>query len=157
MQRESRYPTHHEIYSTKLAGNYKKWGASSASRGVNKVSGKVFFRILGGGIDFGECAIDALKREFKEELNATIINEELLCTLENIFEYNGEQGHEITFLYQADFQEEHLYLEESMPILDKSTATAQWIPISDVLSGAVILYPTEATQYLAVKGSKGQE
>lgn len=126
----------------------KNKGRVLASKGVNESSGKVFFRVLGGGIDFGELAVDALKREFKEELNATIINEELLCTVENLFEYNGEQGHEITFLYQADFQEEHLYDEVSMPILDNSAATAEWVPISEVLSGAVILYPTEATQFL---------
>ena len=126
----------------------KSKGRVLASKGMNKSSGKVFFRVLGGGIDFGETSAEALKREFKEELNATIINEVLLCTAENIFEYNGEQGHEITFLYEADFQEEHLYHEVSMPILDNNAATAEWVPISDVLSGAVILYPTEAIQYL---------
>jgi ADP-ribose pyrophosphatase YjhB (NUDIX family) len=126
----------------------KSKGRVLACKGVNESSGKVFFRVLGGGIDFGELAVDALRREFKEELNATIINEVLLCTAENIFEYNGEQGHEITFLYQADLQEQHLYDEVSMPILDNNAATAEWVPISEVRSGAVILYPTEAIQYL---------
>lgn len=119
-----------------------------AAKGTDHISGRVFFRLLGGGIDFGETSSEALKREFKEELNATIINERLLCTAENVFEYNGKAGHEITFLYEADLEEQSLYEAESLPILDKQEASAEWIPISDVLNGIVLLYPLEAARYL---------
>lgn len=68
-----------------------------------------FYRPVGGGIEFGETSVQALYREVREELDAEIHNPQLLGTLENIFLYDGQQGHEIVFVYDARLVNEALY------------------------------------------------
>ncbi len=60
-----------------------------AQKGTDTITGEVFYRLLGGGIEFGESSHEALKREIVEELGAHILSEELLCVTENIFDYNN--------------------------------------------------------------------
>lgn len=91
-------------------GIIKKDGYVLASKHLDNVINQEFCRLFGGGIEFGEKSKDALKREFLEELGAVTINEKFLCVVENIFVYNGEQGHEITFLYEVDF-EDKIYIK----------------------------------------------
>jgi 8-oxo-dGTP pyrophosphatase MutT (NUDIX family) len=64
-------------------------------------TGERFYRPAGGGIEFGEHSLDALRREMREELGAEIHSPLLLGVLENIFYYNGQPGHEIVFVYDA--------------------------------------------------------
>ena len=46
------------------------------------------------GIEHGEYAIDAIRREMREEIGAELDNIVLLGTLENIFTFAGTAGHE---------------------------------------------------------------
>src|SRR5262249_25090925 len=52
------------------------------ARGHDALKGQHFMRPLGGRIEFGELAADALRREIREELNAEIHEPELLGVLE---------------------------------------------------------------------------
>ena len=117
-------------------------------KGEDKETKKVFYRILGGGVEFGETSSEALKREFKEEINTTIVNEEFLCVTENIFDYNFGKYHEITFLYKADLLEKNIYLEKEIKIIDTDDGYAMWISIDDIKAGKVILYPEVTIKYL---------
>lgn len=119
-----------------------------AEKVEDKTKGEIFYRLMGGGIEFGELSLESLKREFKEELNATIINEKFLCTIENIFEYNSKKGHEIIFLFDADLLEESLYGEKRIKILDKEDCYAEWVSISEIKNGNIRVYPKEAVNYL---------
>lgn len=62
-----------------------------------------FYRPIGGGIEFGERAIDTIKREVQEEINAEVSNLVYLDTLENIFVYDGSPGHEICLIFDGTF------------------------------------------------------
>ena len=119
-----------------------------AAKGTDKNTGKVFYRLMGGGIGFGELASETLKREFKEELNATVINEVFLCIIENVFEFNSQKKHEITFLFKADLKEDSLYKQEQIAVLDKDDYYAEWIPVEGVKSGDLIVYPKETVNFL---------
>jgi 8-oxo-dGTP pyrophosphatase MutT (NUDIX family) len=68
-----------------------------------------FFRPLGGGIEFGERAIDTLHREMREEIGAEITDLRYLGTLENIFAVRGEAGHEIVLVFDGAFVDAALY------------------------------------------------
>ncbi len=118
------------------------------SRGYDEVENKNFARLLGGGVEFGEKALEALQREFKEELGATLKNEKLLSVIENIFEFNGEAGHEITFLYSAEIVEKEFFESDKFKILDSEKEKyAEWVNIEEIKNG-LIVYPKETISYL---------
>ena len=75
---------------------------------------QTFYRPIGGTIEFGERAADALRRELREEINAEITGLRYLGTLENIFTYEGRSGHEIVLVYDARFVDGSLYEKEEM-------------------------------------------
>ena len=71
-------------------GIVKKGNKILVGEGFDKVKNQTFYRSLGGGIEFQETSKEALKREFKEELNIDIEVKELLSVEENIFTYKGK-------------------------------------------------------------------
>ncbi len=87
-----------------------------------------FYRLIGGGIEFGETGIEALKREVKEEINAEINNIKYLGLVENIFNYEGENMHEIVLAYKADFVDKGIYKKNEIKILDsRNPQKAYWL------------------------------
>ena len=113
------------------------------SKGNDKVKGEDFYRFLGGGIDFGETSINALKREFQEEIQAELTNIRYLTCLDNIFICNGKPGHELVQLFQCDFVAPEFYkLDHTYTIVEgKHRHDAIWIPIENVQSGRLNLVP----------------
>jgi ADP-ribose pyrophosphatase YjhB (NUDIX family) len=88
---------------------------------------QTFYRPLGGGVEFGERARDALIREFAEELGAELVNIRYLETLENIFTYDGQPGHEIIILFQADFANETFYARGDLVAMEgDDRVTTAW-------------------------------
>ena len=59
--------------------------------------GKLFHRPLGGHVEFGECALDTVHREFREEIGQALTAVALAGVLENIFERGDATQHEIVF------------------------------------------------------------
>lgn len=66
-----------------------------------KTRGAKYFFLPGGHVEFGETAIQALKREFKEEINGQIKRAVFLGALENIFTAKRRKRHEILLLHLA--------------------------------------------------------
>ncbi|MEV6828057.1 NUDIX hydrolase [Amycolatopsis sp. NPDC051102] len=112
------------------------------------VKDETFCRPLGGGIEFGERSTDALVREFAEELGAEIKVTAFLGVLENVFTWRDRPGHEIAFLYEAEFVDESLYRREEMKILD-DPATARWVDFAEFRDGRRILYPRGLVRLLS--------
>lgn len=73
-----------------------------AIKGFDDKKGEAFYRLIGGGIEFGEKGEETIKREFMEELGFEPINVRYLKTVENIFTFNGRKGHEIVLVYSAE-------------------------------------------------------
>ena len=73
---------------------------------------QVFYRPLGGTIEFGERAGDTVRREFREEIGAELTGVRYLGMLENIFTYEGRQGHEIVLLYDGRLADPAFYERE---------------------------------------------
>jgi ADP-ribose pyrophosphatase YjhB (NUDIX family) len=116
--------------------------------GHDDVKGETFYRPLGGGIEFGELSEDALVREFREELGAEVVVKELVGVLENVFGWQAQPGHEIVFLYTAEFAEPGFYERDEMKILD-DPATARWVDLQDFRDGSKVLYPKGLTELLS--------
>ena len=80
--------------------------------GYDPVKRETFYRPLGGGIEFGERAEETIRREVREEIGAEVVSLQYLFTLENIFTFNGEAGHEIVMVYDGRLVDEAYYARE---------------------------------------------
>lgn len=88
-----------------------------------------FLRAPGGGIEFGEHADDAVRREFAEELGVTLDSARLLGVTENIFDAHGKRGHEIVYAYGIRCAAlEALPRDVRLPVQDADT-TVGWYPL----------------------------
>jgi len=98
------------------------------------VKNENFYRLIGGGIEFGETGAEALKREVKEEIKTEIINIKYLGLIENIFNFEGKKMHELALVYQADFKDKNIYKEQVMRISDsRHPQKAYWLNKKAVL------------------------
>jgi ADP-ribose pyrophosphatase YjhB (NUDIX family) len=100
-------------------------GALLVCEGNDDTTG-LMARPLGGSVEFGELAVEAVRREFQEELGCGLLNVSLLVVLENRFTLNGVAGHEIDFVFRADLADADLYTRESIPVLDVPGLDAVW-------------------------------
>ena len=116
--------------------------------GYDPKKDQLFFRLLGGGIEFGEQSEQALRREFQEELATDLENVEFVTIIENIFTFNGNQGHEIALIFKGNLSNKDLSSQEEMRILDSESETASWQKISDFKDKKLILYPDGILEYL---------
>ena len=80
-----------------VLGIVKRDNKILVSKGYDKIKNETFYRSIGGGIEFLENSKDALKREFKEELNIDINVGDFLGISENIFTYNGRNVNYMIF------------------------------------------------------------
>jgi ADP-ribose pyrophosphatase YjhB (NUDIX family) len=108
---------------------------------------ETFYRPLGGGIEFGEPAAEAVRRELREELGVELSNVELLGVLENIFTAFGRPGHEIVFVYAAEAADPAIYTADDVGhVLDEGSPVT-WQPLSR-FNGKAILYPPGLVELL---------
>src|SRR5947207_43811 len=77
-----------------------------------------FQRPLGGHVEFGEYAIDTVRREFGEEIGQELADVRLLGVLENIFGWRGGTEHEVVFIFTATFAAASAYEIQAQRILD---------------------------------------
>ena len=117
-------------------------GRLLAGKGHDNVKNEDFYRLLGGSLNFNETSEQGIRREIKEELNSDIENLKLLDVIENIFTYNGNFGHEITFLFKGKLLNQKINQKEIIHIMeDNYEFDAYWIDQKDVLTHKVQLYP----------------
>ncbi len=115
--------------------------------GFDDTKNETFYRCLGGGIEFLEKSKDALKREFKEEIEANIIVKDFLGISENIFTYKGKNAHELILFYSIDISDGD-YKDEYIINDDCGKYKAKWIDINEFKSKNKILYPDEVFKYI---------
>ena len=105
-------------------------------------TGGRYARVLGGAIEFGERAADAIRREIHEELGADIRSPRLLGVLENIFELEGRPWHEIVFVFDAEFTDVSLYDRAGLPVNEAAcVAPATWVALDAFGDETLPIYP----------------
>jgi ADP-ribose pyrophosphatase YjhB (NUDIX family) len=109
----------------------------------------VGWRPVGGTIEFGEPAADALRREFREELGEEICDLQSLCVLENVYTQNGAPGHEIVFVFRASFADAAAYRRETYEFADGVIRNeVRWLDTSEFLNGSRELFPGGLIRHL---------
>lgn len=108
---------------------------------VGHDDGDRFLRAPGGGVEFGEQADGAIRREFAEELGVVLDEAHLICVTENIFDARGTRGHEIVYVYEIRCAAlEQLPHEDRLPVLDSDT-TVGWYRLEDLGPAGIPFYP----------------
>lgn len=130
-----------------VLGVVKRDNKILVSEGYDKTKDEVFYRCIGGGIEFKEESKEALKREFKEELGIDITVGKFLGIFENIFVFNGKDAHELILFYEIYLKDEDY--KENYKILDESgEPDAIWIDIDKFKNDELKIYPKEMLEYL---------
>ena len=120
------------------------------SDGIDPETGRAYCRPLGGSIEFGERAREAVVREIREELGVEIREARLLGVLENLFTLDGQQGHEIVFVCDARFVNEALYQCETLPFQEEGWASgdARWFDLTKAAQDPARLVPEALLRFL---------
>jgi 8-oxo-dGTP pyrophosphatase MutT (NUDIX family) len=121
------------------------------SEGFDTVKQNYFYRPLGGGIEYGESSKAAVAREIREELGVEIENVQLLDVLENIFIYEGQQGHEIVFVFDAEFADKSLYKLDEIDGFEQEANVrfkAIWKSLNEIEKSGARLVPEDLAKLL---------
>ena len=84
-------------------------GAILVNRSRNAKTGEEYFALPGGHIDAGESSVDALVREFEEELDAKVAVYDLCFVSESIYagrRKSESQRHELVLYFHGDLTSE---------------------------------------------------
>jgi 8-oxo-dGTP pyrophosphatase MutT (NUDIX family) len=123
--------------------------------GYDKVKDEIFYRPLGGGIEFGERSEDAVRRELKEELNVDLTDLKYLGMLENIYIFNGDSYHEVVMVYDGTLIEPRLYEQDTIlgEEANGDVIRATWKALDEFGEGKSILYPPGLMEMLFPKAA----
>ena len=119
--------------------------------GFDTIKQDYYYRPLGGGIEYGESSREAVVREIQEELGVEVENLSLLGVLENIFVYNGQQGHEIVFVFDGEFVDRSLYDLDEIDGFEQEANIrfkAQWFSLDSPSRNKGRLVPAELEKLL---------
>lgn len=116
-------------------------------------TGEPFYRLLGGGVEFGEHSRDAVVREFNEELGVRFADPTYIGTFERMFSYDGERGHEVWRVYEGYISEGWPYDRESFTFVEPEFDTehfACWNSVEYLRDDETTFYTPEVLDALGV-------
>ena len=123
---------------------FRKDNKILVSECFDSIKQEYFCRPLGGGIEFGESSQEAMLREIDEEMALEVENLRLIKVIENIFVYEGKQGHEVVFVYDAEFVDQSWYEKEELTCYEssiKTKFTARWLSLAEIKNQNIRLVP----------------
>lgn len=100
-------------------------------------------RPLGGHVEFGETREVALRREFMEELGVEIDITSSWRMFENLYEHEGQVGHEYILAASIGLMDASLYTTDRMVFSEDSGAEsiARWFSVKECKRGEIALFP----------------
>ena len=109
----------------------------------DEIKGDDYYRPIGGSVEFGETTREALLREAQEELGTGVCITGEPLILENLFTCDGEQGHEIDYIYPSQFIDTAFNQPRVYPLIEASGEHYEtaWIALPKFLSGEQRLVP----------------
>lgn len=101
-------------------------------------------RPLGGSVEFGESAKDAVIRELKEEIDVEVSIVAGPMVLENVFVHEGQRRHEILFIFDVAFPPGAFEAQERIRFQehDGTSMVAAWYDLRELdIDEGPELYP----------------
>jgi 8-oxo-dGTP pyrophosphatase MutT (NUDIX family) len=122
---------------------FRKDGKVLLAESFDPAKNEKYLSPVGGGIDFGERSADAAIREVQEELGAEASKLKLLGVIENLFNFNNQEGHDIVFVYEAEFKDHSIYQKNVLQGIETNghTFEARWYDLSIIKNSATSVYP----------------
>ncbi len=113
---------------------------------LDEVDGPVW-AVPGGGVEFGERAEDAARREAMEEVGVEPDTLRLLSVFENLFEHAGKLGHEVCFAFEADARGTALATADVVhgQESDGSPLLLRWVSEAELMNGLRPTWPQALT------------
>jgi len=109
---------------------------------LHQAEGDSFWTLPGGRAEHGETAEETIRREMREELETDVDVVRLLWIVENFFEYDGLQHHEVALYFLIRFPEASL--PRTSASFDRTTGGVRfrftWHPVRSDLT-QVPLFP----------------
>jgi ADP-ribose pyrophosphatase YjhB (NUDIX family) len=129
-------------------------GALLVLDGKDPATGERFFRPLGGGIEFGERAVETVVRELREEIGAEIADVNQIGFIENLFTLDAKPRHELVAVCTARLVDESLFERASILMNENGEqGQALWVRLEECRSaskpGAPAMYPEGLAELLA--------
>lgn len=112
-----------------VLGIFRRGRTVLVGEGYDRVKRERFYRPLGGGIEAGEIAQQALEREILEELGEHVQVLRFVGEIDNRFVYEGRPGWEVVQIFEAQF------LSPEAPTVEQVEAESwqlKWIPLDDL-------------------------
>lgn len=110
---------------------------------LHKTAEDDFWALPGGRNEFLEFTQDTLIREMQEELGEEITIDRLLWVVENFFEFDNKNYHEISLCYLMKFEEKSSILdrkESFMGVEEDVKLIFQWFDITEIDN--MVVYPS---------------
>ncbi|MFY7961736.1 MAG: NUDIX hydrolase [Elsteraceae bacterium] len=103
----------------------------------------VGLRPPGGGVEFGERADEALRREFREEFDVAVEIIGPPAIFESLFTFNGAPGHEITFAFPIASPDLVAKIQGRFVVreLKGDEVAVEWASIARLKTGELSLFP----------------
>jgi ADP-ribose pyrophosphatase YjhB (NUDIX family) len=111
--------------------------------GTDPETGELFYRLLGGGVEFGEHSREAVVREFEEELGVELADPELVGTFERVFEFAGGTGHEVWRVFEGRIVEDWPYERDAFTFIEPELdleIQARWLPVERLRADDTTFY-----------------
>ena len=95
-------------------------------------------------------------REINEEISIEVEKLRLIKVIENIFVYEGKQGHEVVFVYDAEFVDKSWYEKEELTCYEdsiKTKFTVRWLSLAEIKNQHLRLVPEGLAGVIATSES----
>jgi 8-oxo-dGTP pyrophosphatase MutT (NUDIX family) len=130
------FKTEKAVFNYRVAGIWIQNGHVLLHKAVNHNN----WSLPGGRVEIAEESQLSIKREFHEELGIDIMTERLVWIVENFFEYDGKDFHEIGFYFIVS-SDKNPYENNSTPFygIEGERLVFKWTPIEELCD--IELYP----------------